>query len=36
MPGTKMPSFFYEDGEYFFDEAPDHIEAIRDHLMTLD
>jgi hypothetical protein len=36
MPGTKMPSFFYEDGEYFFDEAPDHIEAIRDHLMKLD
>jgi len=36
MPGTKMPSFFYEDGEYFFDEAPEHIEAIRDHLMTLE
>lgn len=36
MPGTKMPSFFYEDGEYFFDEAAEHIEAIRDHLMTME
>ena len=34
MPGTKMPSFFYVDGEYFFDEAPDHIDAIKDYLMS--
>jgi mono/diheme cytochrome c family protein len=35
MPGTNMPSFFYSDGEYFFEEAPQHIEALRDHLMRM-
>lgn len=35
MPGTNMPTFFYADGEYFFDEAQQHIVALRDHLMTL-
>jgi len=35
MPGTRMPSFFYDDGEYFFDTAPEEIEALRDYLMTL-
>jgi cytochrome c2 len=34
MPGTNMPTFFYADGEYFFPEAPQHIEALRDYLMT--
>jgi len=36
MPGTNMPSFFYVDGEYFYDEAPQEIEALRDYLMTLE
>ncbi len=36
MPGTRMPNFFYDDGEYFTDEAPEEIEALRDYLMTLE
>jgi cytochrome c2 len=34
MPGTRMPSFFYDDGDYFFDDAPEQMDAIRDYLMT--
>jgi cbb3-type cytochrome oxidase cytochrome c subunit len=35
MPGTRMPSFFYSDGDPLMDEPDAKIEAIRDYLMVL-
>ncbi len=35
MPGTRMPSFFYSDGDPLMEEPDSKITAIRDYLMSL-
>ena len=35
MPGTRMPSFFYSDGEPLMEEPDAKIRVIRDYLMEL-
>jgi cbb3-type cytochrome oxidase cytochrome c subunit len=35
MPGTRMPSFFYSDGDPLMDEPDAKIAALRDYLMQL-
>lgn len=34
-PGTRMPSFFYSEGEALYDEADQQMEDIRNYLMTI-
>lgn len=35
MPGTRMPSFFYSDGDPLMDDPDSKINAIRDYVMQL-
>lgn len=35
MPGTKMPSFFYSDGDPLMEDPDSKIMAIRDYVLTL-
>lgn len=34
-PGTRMPSYFYSEGEAMYEDADDQMDALRDYLMTL-
>jgi cbb3-type cytochrome oxidase cytochrome c subunit len=35
MPDTRMPSFFYSEGQAMFDDADEQIVALRNYLLTL-
>ena len=34
-PGTRMPSFFYSEGQALYEDADAQMEALRDYLMTI-
>ena len=34
-PGTRMPSYFYSEGEAMYEDADAQMDALRDYLMTL-
>jgi cbb3-type cytochrome oxidase cytochrome c subunit len=35
MPDTRMPSFFYSEGQAMFDDADHQIAAVQSYIMTL-